>query len=502
MLRIAIGLFFIVLFGIGAAWLADHPGLLSADWRGYRIETSVSVAIVIFFVFLLICVVLAEFLRVGMGSASAFSGFLDKRKQRKGLEILSQGLVAVAAGDGKEARKLAKQSEKLLDDPALTLLLSAQAAQLDGDDEAAEDYFRAMLEDRKTAFLGLRGLIARAMEAGDEVAALEMARRAYSLRPQTPWVLDTLFALECKAGDWERAENVATRTRKTGLISAVDEKRRLAVLYYQRSQDAEKSGRLEDAVAFAEKAVKQSPNLGLAAVQAARLLHDRGKDRRAFKILASAWSISPHPDLLDCFRAIATNLSFEDRIKRLKTMIGGQEGHVESRLALSQIALEANDYDLSRRTLEALAKQDPQPRVFGLLAQLEQVSGDAAKATYWLKLAQNAPLDPIWVCGSCGQRVRKWSAHCPSCQTFDGLEWRSPDDEKLEIPTVLTDHQETPVSNRQDEEHKDLNHLSLPSKSAAEEANGKDEPPVEMPPLPDVPLMTDEDDKRRDPPPF
>ena len=68
---------------------------------------------------------------------------------------------AVAAGDAKEAQKQAKKAEKLLGEPPLTLLLSAQAAQLAGDRDGAKRAFNTMLEDEQTAFLGLRGLICK-----------------------------------------------------------------------------------------------------------------------------------------------------------------------------------------------------------------------------------------------------------------------------------------------------------------------------------------------------
>ena len=64
------------------------------------------------------------------------------------------------------AQRQAKKADVLLNEPPLTMLLSAQAAQLDGDEQAAEGYFRAMLEREETRFLGLRGLITQAIKRG------------------------------------------------------------------------------------------------------------------------------------------------------------------------------------------------------------------------------------------------------------------------------------------------------------------------------------------------
>src|SRR3546814_2760390 len=67
------------------------------------------------------------------------------------------------------------------------MLLSAQAAQLNGDETAARRYFEAMLEKDDTAFLGIRGLLTQALKAGDDAEALRLARRAHRLRPDAAW---------------------------------------------------------------------------------------------------------------------------------------------------------------------------------------------------------------------------------------------------------------------------------------------------------------------------
>src|SRR5262249_5928657 len=54
-------------------------------------------------------------------------------RQKRGLAALTQGMLAVAAGDSRAATRHARDAEGLLNAPPLTLLLGAQAAQLAGD---------------------------------------------------------------------------------------------------------------------------------------------------------------------------------------------------------------------------------------------------------------------------------------------------------------------------------------------------------------------------------
>ena len=186
MIRAVVLFLAIVALAVAAAWYADHPGSLVLHWAGWQLEASlavVAVLLVLSFALLLTLYKLLRWLQAGPG---AWSRHRQDKQRRQGYEALSRGLVAVAAGDGKEARRLAKRTDVLLNDPPLTLLLSAQAAQLEGDEAAALSYFEAMRERPETEFLGLRGLLAYARRHDDSVKALELARRAFELRPETP----------------------------------------------------------------------------------------------------------------------------------------------------------------------------------------------------------------------------------------------------------------------------------------------------------------------------
>ena len=45
-----------------------------------------------------------------------------------------------------------------------------------------------MMEQPETEFLGLRGLLTQAIKRGDKGEALDLARRAYRLKPKSAWV--------------------------------------------------------------------------------------------------------------------------------------------------------------------------------------------------------------------------------------------------------------------------------------------------------------------------
>ena len=194
----------------GAVFVADRPGAVSLTWEGWRVNTSI--AVMIFGVALIATIAAALFhlVRKIVAGPGAYARARRERRRRRGYRALTQGMVAVAAGDAAEAKRFARQADLLLAEPPLTLLLSAQAAQLNGDQKAAQNYFAAMLERPETEFLGLRGLIIQALKQNDEAEALRLARRAKALRPKTPWVLASLFDLQARTGKWDEAGTTLT----------------------------------------------------------------------------------------------------------------------------------------------------------------------------------------------------------------------------------------------------------------------------------------------------
>jgi HemY protein len=188
-----------------AVFMADRPGRVDIIWQDWQIETSVGVLVAAAVFAALLVWLLISALRLIISSPQRMLRSRRAWRRRAGYRALAQGMVAVAAGDAQEARRYARRADVLLADPPLTLLLSAQAAQLDGDEGAAKRFFTAMLERHETEFLGLRGLLNQALRAGDRRAALQLTERAMALRPRARWVALSRFDLETREGHWEAA---------------------------------------------------------------------------------------------------------------------------------------------------------------------------------------------------------------------------------------------------------------------------------------------------------
>ncbi|MBI3702917.1 MAG: heme biosynthesis protein HemY, partial [Rhizobiales bacterium] len=146
MIRLVLFLLAVAIIATGFVWVADRPGDIAITWMGYRIETSLMVGALALAALMLVGIMLWGLVRGILRSPEQVSLFFRHRRAMKGYLAISRGLIAVGAGDLRLARKSAHEAARLSAGDPLTLLLSAQSAQMAGDRAAAERAFRAMAE--------------------------------------------------------------------------------------------------------------------------------------------------------------------------------------------------------------------------------------------------------------------------------------------------------------------------------------------------------------------
>ena len=422
-------IFFVIVAALAAiaVWIADEPGRVAISWGDWLLETSpaaLAAAAAIFAASGALLFQLARWLWVGPRTIARARHL---RRQRRGYLALTQGLVSAAAGDPRGARRLARRANLLLGEPPLTLLLSAQAAQLEGEDDLAKAYFEAMLEQPETEFLGLRGLLVQANKAGDNQAALSLAERAFALRPHTPWVLTTLLELQSHAGRWSDALGTLRVALRQKALQAEAGQRREAGLLLEQARAARDAGDGREAAKLAERAAAAAPQFIPAILFAAGQSLALGRRSQAERMISQAWSNTPHPVLAQYFNEIHSADDALAQAKHFEKLAARNPGHPESHLLLASGALEAKLWGSARSHLQAVLEERPSAGVYRRLAHLEEAEHDDKEAARrWLLAASEARPDPLWVCTDCGVPGSDWSLACGSCGALDRMAWRQP----------------------------------------------------------------------------
>ena len=244
MIRVAVFLVCVGVLALGIAWFADRPGEVAVTWLGYRIETSLMVALSALAAVVAAAIAAWSLLRFLLRSPEQVSLFIRNRRAMKGHNAISRGLIAIGSGDAHKARRAAAEANRLAPNDSLTLLLTAQAAQLAGDAPDAERAFRTMAQRDETRLLGLRGLFIEAQRRGDGETAQRVAEEAVQTSSGVHWASQAVLDARCAAQDWAGA--LAALDRMKGDLEKADYRRQRAVLLTARAEGEKQIGHGDD----------------------------------------------------------------------------------------------------------------------------------------------------------------------------------------------------------------------------------------------------------------
>lgn len=426
----------------GAVQLMDVQGGANIAVAGYEITLN-ALQLVFAFAALIVAVWLGlKLLKLLIavfhflnGDETAISRHFDRNRERKGFEALSEGLFALASGEGHLAMAKAKRADKYLDRPELTTLLTAQAAEMTGDTRTAETSYRKLLENDDTRFVGVRGLMHQKLAIGDTDTALGLARKAFEIKPKHEEIQNTLLKLQAEKSDWSGARETLGAKLKSGNLPRDVHKRRDAVLALSEARDILDEGQSMEAREAAIQANKLSPDLIPATVMAARAMIANSNPKGASRILAKTWGVNPHPDIAAAFAEIAPDEAPEARLKRFRTLTKQNPTHPETQMLLAELNIAAEHFPGAKRALGQLVTEDPTARSLTLMAAIERGEGaDDAVVRGWLTRALTAPRGPQWICDNCQHIHATWTPVCTNCAAFDTLEWKRPPAGEVAMP--------------------------------------------------------------------
>jgi HemY protein len=432
----------LLILALGEVWLVERPGQIILTWQGYRIETSVLVALTAVAGLVALIMMVWSAIRFFLRLPPSVSVANRARRRDKGYAALSRGIIAVGTGDAKLALKAAAEAQRYLPHEPLALLLKAEAAQLNGDHFEVETAYRAMTRRDDTRLLGYRGLHAHAQRRGDSTAAHHFASTAHGIAV-LPWTATAVLEKHVAARDWGTA--LAALDNSGTLFDRPTGDRQRAVLTTAIALDKEQT-EPDEALRLANTAVKRAPGLVPAVTLAARLLARQGNVRRATKMIQTAWMHGPHPDLAKVYLDLYPRESHADHLTRARALAKLAPNDPESRMALASAAIAACDYKIARETMLPLIQGDVRPtvRMCLVMAELEEAEhGESGFARDWLARATRAPRDATWVAGA--TLSDHWLPAVPGTGKLDAFVWQRPN-ESLHANGVAEEAVFRPVS--------------------------------------------------------
>jgi HemY protein len=510
MIRVIIYLIILAALAFGAVWMADRPGEVAITWQGRRIDTSVMVLLAAVAALIVACVIAWSILRAILRAPETIARYRRYRRGVRGYRAVSQGLIAVGSGNARTAKRFTAEAVRIAPREPLTLLLSAQSAQLNGDRDGAVATFQQMAERDDTRVLGLHGLFVEAQRRQDHAAALGFAEEASRDASMPVWAAQAVLEFRCAAGDWSGALERLDQNLNGRLIDRRTYRRQRAVLLTAQALSLADSDRAR-ATALAREAAKLAPDLVPAAALAGKLLGDAGERRKAARTIERAWRANPHPDLAAAYAKLRPGDSARQRLSRVETLAAKGPVDAESALAVARAALDAQEFAVARNALAPYAGA-PRRRVAALMAELEMAQGDEGRAREWMARALNARRDPAWTADAFVSD--HWLPISPVSGRLDAFEWKDPlagedhgpiIEHRAEpqvpatVPTVQAGPAATPGATRSASAEGGVPQAKPQDAPSSLPVNGESEPARQADEEEPHPRQSDEEESRRSP---
>ncbi len=424
MIRLATWIVVSLLVTALIAWLISLPGTAMIEVAGYRMQPRLGMAAFLVAAALAIVIIAWSLFRRVLDAPRYFAKLSRERRRDLGVAALSDGFVALQAGDPNRARVLAREARSNLPRNHAAQLLEARSDLALGDMQSAREHYRALISNKKTAVAALAGLYEQARTQGRIDAALSFAQKAVALAPQTRWACDAVLDDLTRRGQWAEAlarvdaETAATREEK------MVKRRKQAVLVTALARETVDTNPLA-ALDHTLAALKLVPDFVPAALIAARIQSNRGEARRAMSLLRRVWRATSHPHVATLYANAQPGASAVDRLKRIRELIDTPPPNLPAAIVLARANVDAYEWPAARNALANYSSADPTQGVCLLMAEIEEgQNADQGKAREWLARAVRAPRDPVWTAD--GITSDEWEPVSPVTGRLDAFEWRVP----------------------------------------------------------------------------
>lgn len=452
MLRLAAFLIFCILAALVSRWLSAQEGVTVINWLGWRIEMMTSLLVAGLIIGAVVCIIVLRLIFTVLSWPSWLGHNWRARRRGRGEYALGQGMVAFAAGDFKEARKLARRAERLLGSAVLPDLLSAQAAHATGDERAALRYFKSLSAQKDTAYFGHLGLMRLYLGQGETEKSRTSARAALGLNSASAPAHLVLLAEDLNRQNWKSAHS-----RLTTLLSSRDDQpflpadtahfaagqmnrpELLAAHLCLRLADSQEEH--TDKTRYVNEALRWSPDFLEAHSRLIRL-EQTTSERKALARAQNAFQTVPHERLSDLIADLSGDNDGQ-LVARLSGLAEQAEDKDEARLIVARAALDRGIWASASAALHAVSDSGRTNQYFLLTAELserrakslgqDQDSTSAADREQALLAAAHAPRNRRWQCGGCGTVLLQWQMDCPSCSVIGQIDYVLPSHSSLAV---------------------------------------------------------------------
>ena len=418
-------LLLIVAVAFAAGWVADNAGEFSLDWLGWKVEGSVAFLLIALMVASALIWLVLHWLNALLKVPSEIRKERERLLASKGLEQLTQAMLASSENDEKTAQKHLKKARGYLPDSPLPRLMQLQIAGREKDTQLAGQQLVQLQHYSATKPLALRGLAEQARAAGKMDEALVHIDALLEVAPQQATTQKLAIDILSYHKRWAQALKIAKQAYAARYLTVDEYKRAKATIGMQQAASMLADKNRQGAMETLKKAFATDATLQPVAIEYSRLLKQVGKVSQAAKVLKSAWKHAPHAKIAETYQELYADLSPERQCKKIQELAKQNSDHLESQIILAECAMTLEKWDEAKNYLKLGINKQNTVTLCRLMAKLyKRGYKDESEERRWLDKAITAVEDAHWQCATCGDKPESWVAHCEQCHDFASINWR------------------------------------------------------------------------------
>lgn len=396
-------LFFVAVLalGVGVDVLSQNPGVVEVQWQGYQINTTAAFLLVLVGLLGIFIALLTSLYIWLMGAPKRLQTYWAYKRQERGFLAFNEALQALALGEDATAIKAAKEAHKLLPNLPLADTLLAEVTARHQAHQTAESphlgrggiqkEYKKFLEKPHTKVLGLRGLLAEALQQGNSKQALTYALEFYREKPKSPYVLNILANLYAREQNLAEALFYAEKWVKT----TPQDKHAIfvhACLLRFYSQQLGLSSQTDDALKLAEKGTKLYPTFSPLVVQLSYLYDQTNQTKKAQKVLVKAYQKTPTLKVGRVWLALHKNFKEAVLLKKLEKLTAPWPHTLQTEIIKAETFLTLRKFSDARQVLQQALQKGEDRTLLQTMAELELLQQpNSPHAAKWLQKALAAP---------------------------------------------------------------------------------------------------------------
>ena len=443
---------FIGLIFTALAWVLDRHGVVTITWMGERSIFSVPefmllvllfVAVVDFInrifrrlVKLQVKEVYKNTLPGNLSESDAIDVLAGKISEKIVIDrqdfdsaflLVLKAMTSVTAGDMKAARDNLKALKKIIGNDPIIDVLKMKIYKGEKDFDKMEKLSAKLIKNQDVQMVGMKAAVEAQMEKREFSEALRTANKAFELRQDLYWVIESAFELRAKAQDWDGALQVLDAGHKKKLVPEVRYKRLKAIVLYEMAREYQAKNDEVNFFKCASQAISADETLVPAALLMAKYyVENDNQYRKAAKVLTTAWKKNPVDELAYAYLDLWPEEEILDRIQRMESfaMLNGKRPSLNNRI-MAELCAQAGLWTKAEGEIEVFLINNPATKkICEIAAKYEQYyKKDKEAAQDWRKKAKNCAEDSQWVCKNCGAAHGEWHSVCPECTAFGQGMW-------------------------------------------------------------------------------